>query len=58
MMHVIRIEFDERFAARPFGMICTCGRHAACLDLEEVEAVKTAHLAQVKEWERHATERD
>jgi len=42
-MHNVKIEFDERFMARPWGVICTCGFRGACLDKEEAERVKANH---------------
>ena len=40
----VRIEYDERFVARPYGILCTCGFHGAAQTQEEAERVKACHV--------------
>ena len=40
----VRIEYDERFVARPYGVLCTCGFHGAAQTQEEAERVKACHV--------------
>ncbi|SRR6266581_1499 len=37
LMHECAIEYDERFLARPWGVICTCGFKGAAADEQEAE---------------------
>ena len=40
------IEYDERFVARPWGIICSCGWKGCAADEVEAQQVKAAHLAR------------
>lgn len=42
-MHNIKIEHDERFMARPFGILCKCGFRGAAADEQEAERIKEQH---------------
>jgi hypothetical protein len=45
-MHELRIEHDERFLARPFGIFCTCGFRGAAVSQEEAERILSNHEQQ------------
>ena len=47
-MHEVRIEHDERFMARPFGIYCTCHQMeplGAAETMEEAERIAEGHKA-------------
>ncbi len=46
--HEIKIEHDERFLARPYGILCSCGFKGDAADEREAERIKTVHLG----WEQ------
>jgi hypothetical protein len=42
-MHQCKIEHDERFLVRPWGVKCACGFSGAALDKKEAERIAKAH---------------
>jgi hypothetical protein len=48
-MHQCKIEHDERFLVRPWGVKCACGFSGAALDKKEAEHIAKAHEGGVYE---------
>ena len=48
MEHSVEIVFDERFLARPWGVVCQrCGKVGAGASREEAERILEAHLERI-----------
>jgi hypothetical protein len=50
MTHEVRIEHDERFLARPWGVVCSCGHKTANESREEAQQSLAAHRKGENEY--------
>ena len=41
--HKVEVKFDEKFLARPYGIICSCGFRGAALDEQEARRIAEHH---------------
>jgi predicted small metal-binding protein len=48
-MHEVRIEHDERFLCRPWGIVCACGFRGAAASQEEAERILSNHAERKAE---------